>query len=215
MVSRANLTILVIILTAIVVWLVSFFHVPRVRDDTPTAPQTVTVSPQTTPTPLSLIEPVPEFRLRITKKAFGTFVTPQDSPVQPERFTGFHTGVDVEYEDITDNVPVVAVTDGTVVYKGTINGYGGVVIIRHDIGDGTYQVLYGHLDIRSVTVGIGQFVTRGQRLGNLGEGYSPETDGERKHLHFSISQRNTLDFRGYVSAMDELSDWIDPQNLFR
>jgi len=28
------------------------------------------------------------------------YITPQTSPVQPERFTGYHTGVDVEYNDI-------------------------------------------------------------------------------------------------------------------
>ena len=36
---------------------------------------------------------------RITKKPFGIFITTQNSPVQPERFSGYHTGVDVEYKD--------------------------------------------------------------------------------------------------------------------
>lgn len=33
---------------------------------------------------------------RITKKPFGVFVTPQNSPVNPERFRGYHTGTDFE-----------------------------------------------------------------------------------------------------------------------
>lgn len=48
-----------------------------------------------------IVLPIAEFEKRITKKPFGIYITPQNSPVQPERFTGYHTGVDVEYEDIT------------------------------------------------------------------------------------------------------------------
>src|SRR3989338_10346295 len=33
---------------------------------------------------------------RVTKKPFGKYITPADSPVQPERFSGYHTGADFE-----------------------------------------------------------------------------------------------------------------------
>src|SRR4030067_1140465 len=33
---------------------------------------------------------------RVTKKPFGIFITPQNSPIQPEKFSGFHTGADFE-----------------------------------------------------------------------------------------------------------------------
>jgi hypothetical protein len=33
----------------------------------------------------------------LQKKPFGIYITPENSPVQPENFTGYHTGIDVEY----------------------------------------------------------------------------------------------------------------------
>src|SRR3989344_6907506 len=48
----------------------------------------------------SLVWPVDEFEERITKKPFGIFITPQNSPIKPERFSGYHTGVDVENGDV-------------------------------------------------------------------------------------------------------------------
>ena len=33
---------------------------------------------------------------RITKKPFGIFVSPSHSPIQPEKFMGYHTGTDFE-----------------------------------------------------------------------------------------------------------------------
>ncbi len=40
--------------------------------------------------------PIANAKSRITKKTFGLFVSPQNSPVLPEKFTGYHTGVDFE-----------------------------------------------------------------------------------------------------------------------
>jgi len=47
-----------------------------------------------------LVLPVNQFFARITKKPFGVYITPETSPVQPEKFTGYHTGVDVEFVDL-------------------------------------------------------------------------------------------------------------------
>src|SRR3990167_7147055 len=38
--------------------------------------------------------PISDWLSRITKKKFGQYITPQTSPVQPERFTGYHTAAD-------------------------------------------------------------------------------------------------------------------------
>lgn len=40
---------------------------------------------------------------RVTKKSFGIYVTPQSSPVSPEKFTGYHTGVDFEITPDEEN----------------------------------------------------------------------------------------------------------------
>lgn len=158
-------------------------------------------------------EPVAEFKARITKKRFGDYITPATSPVQPERFSGFHTGVDVEYQDVTTDVPVSAISDGEVVYSQFVSGYGGVVILRHTIGGTPRLVLYGHLRPSTLPV-VGSTVTRGQIIGQLGTGFTTETDNERKHLHFAIIAGTTLNLRGYATSESALKDWIDPLTLY-
>ncbi|HZZ99469.1 MAG TPA: hypothetical protein VFK07_02035, partial [Candidatus Paceibacterota bacterium] len=53
----------------------------------------------------------------------------------------------------------------------------------------------------------------GDFIGNLGKGYSSQTDGERKHLHLGIHKGSAVDITGYVSSDDLLSNWLDA-NLF-
>ncbi|MEX2055121.1 MAG: M23 family metallopeptidase, partial [Candidatus Andersenbacteria bacterium] len=126
----------------------------------------------------NLVEPIAEFKERVTKKSFGTYVTPQDSPVQPEKFTGYHTGVDVEYDDVLDDVPVRAIADGEVVVARVAQGYGGVMLIKHTIAGEERLVVYGHLkpdNLRRVR----STVKAGEEIGVLGAGGTAETDGER------------------------------------
>src|SRR3989338_4447404 len=81
----------------------------------------------------NLIEPVEGFRDRITKKPFGIYITPETSPVQLDRFTGYHTGVDIEFTDSSEDIPVLAIADGTILIRAYASGYGGVVVVRHVI----------------------------------------------------------------------------------
>lgn len=159
-----------------------------------------------------LVLPIDEFVSRITKKSFGTYVTPNDSPVQPERFTGFHTAVDVEYDDVTGDVPVRAIADGEVIFSGTIGGYGGVVRQVIEWEGAMYTIVYGHLDSTS-TIDVGT-VSQGATIGILGDGYTSETANERKHLHFSVQPGRSDDVRGYVGSESALSAWIDPLKFF-
>ncbi len=154
-----------------------------------------------------LAEPVAEFKKRITKKFFGTYVTPQNSPVKPERFTGYHTGVDVEYGDVSGQVKVMAIDSGKVIMAGPVGGYGQVVVIQHQ----RYLSLYGHV---VPSVKVGQVVAKGEKIAILGKAYSSETGGERKHLHLGIINGLKIDYRGYVQNYNELSGWINPMDLF-
>lgn len=177
-----------------------------------TASATPTPTPEPTPTPKrEVIEPIAEFKARITKKSFGTYVTPQNSPVSPERFTGYHVAVDIEYADVTSDIPVVAIADGTVVASRTADGYGGVMVIQHRLGDQIIYAVYGHLR-PSTMLTNGTQVTQGRQIGLLGTAYSEETDGERRHLHFGISKANSI--TGYIANKSSLSSWIDPLTLF-
>ncbi len=156
---------------------------------------------------LENIYPIAGFKERITKKSFGDFISPKNSPVQPERFAGFHTGVDIEYGDVEGDVWVVAVCDGEIVLRRWVSGYGGAIGLKCQINNIDYYLVYGHLSTNSIIEKTK--VTKGEKLAILGKGFSQETDYERKHLHFGISQ-NSLDLRGYVQNKNELGKWIDP-----
>lgn len=161
---------------------------------------------------LTLDEPVADFKTRITKKPFGLFVEPNNSPVQHEKFTGYHTGVDVEYDNVKEEVPVRAITAGKIIHAATADGYGGVVAVRHEINGQPILAVYGHLDPAALPK-AGTTVTAGDTIGRLGDGFTPETDGERKHLHLSLHKGTTLNIRGYVQNQSELDSWLDPATI--
>ena len=182
---------------------------------TPVPPGNVAPIKPSSGTPLEApVPPTTEFFERITKKPFGIFVTPADSPVSPERFSGYLTGVDVEFEDTSGKVSVQSIADGVVLRSETVSGYGGVVVIQHEIDNESLVALYGHLDPASL-VQQGVRVTTGQHLGILGQDSTAETDGERKHLHFSLKPGTDPDVRGYVDTEAELTAWLDPALLFK
>ncbi len=189
------------------------------KKSAPKSPPNISPSPvlttQVSPTlsTNTLSAPIAQFKERITKKPFGIFISPQNSPVSPERFTGYHTGVDVEYEDVTTDVPVLAIADGTIVYANTVNGYGGVAILKFTYQNQEYTALYGHLRPASLPE-INKKVSQGEQIAILGTGESPETDGERRHLHFAVTKNNQVNFRGYVQNQGELASWLNPLELY-
>lgn len=157
--------------------------------------------------------PIDQFKERITKKNFGTFVSPQNSPVSPERFRGYHTAVDVEYGDISTDVPVFALADGKIVYSSTVSGYGGIFILEFEYNGQKHNALYGHIRPSSLP-SKNRIVKKGKQIGLLGTGFSQETDNERRHLHFGIINSNEIKLLGYVQNQAELSGWHDPLSLY-
>ena len=154
----------------------------------------------------ALTEPVSQFKERITKLHFGQYLT-LNRPI------GYHTGVDVEYADTLADVPVVAVSDGTVIISRRASGYGGVVVVQNTRNDIPRFALYGHLNPSSL-VATGSIVTAGQQLGILGHDHSKETGGARKHLHFAFYTGETMDILGYVPNSASLAKWADPLRFF-
>ncbi len=163
---------------------------------------------QKTPTYL-YAEPTKNFKKRATKKLFGTYVSPGHSPISPERFTGYHTGVDSEYGDIKSDVPVHSIAKGKVVAAQYVSGYGGAIAISSVIDGAPRIVIYGHLDPGRLPE-VGTQVKQDQRIGFLGVAYSSQTDGERRHLHLAILANNVLGWRGYVQSKSQLSSWLNP-----
>lgn len=90
----------------------------------------------------------------------------------------FHGGIDIATKE---GKIVRASRGGKVVYAEAENGYGNLVILRHEHG---YYTLYGHLG--EIIVEIDENVERGQPLGKVG--VTGKTTGP--HLHFEIRRHN-------------------------
>ncbi len=162
----------------------------------------------------SFAPPINDAKSRITKKPFGIRITPETSPVSPERFSGYHTGTD--YETFASEqgvvVPVYAICGGELVSKRAASGYGGVLVLSCEYGGQPIRVVYGHVALASVARGVGEYIAPGEQIALLGEA-GPDTDNERKHLHLGIKKGVDTDIRGYAASEAELSGWMDPESL--
>lgn len=105
----------------------------------------------------------------------GQFIWPAGGTIS-QYFAWYHPGVDIANR----SAPGIAASDGgTVVVAGwpDAGGYGNRVVIDHGNG---YTSLYAHLS--NIYVSVGQTVTRGQLIGQMGStGRSTGT-----HLHLEI-----------------------------
>ncbi len=156
--------------------------------------------------------PLPQWQDRVTKKPFGLYVDPTHSPVQPERFTGYHTGMDLEVFSGEDETKLIAraACDGAILLARRASGYGGVAVQSCTLNGTAVTVIYGHLNPSAFLVAVGQRVRRGDPIGPLGKGYSAQTDGERPHLHLGIHRGTAVNIIGYVSTKAALANWLDP-----
>ena len=164
-----------------------------------------------------LVAPISSPFSRITKKPFGIYITKQNSPVRPEKFSGYHTGVDFETfdEEKDADVPVFAVCDGKLLEKKIATGYGGVAVQSCKIDAVNVTIICGHLKLDSISLKVGDDVKTGQQIGILGKGYSAETSGERKHLHFGVHKGSTINILGYVQKQSDLNNWLDAEKYLR
>ncbi|MCK9360891.1 M23 family metallopeptidase [Patescibacteria group bacterium] len=148
---------------------------------------------------------------RVTKKTFGLEVHPETSPVQNDRFNGFHVGVDFETTaaEADTEVQISAICDGPLISKQFAKGYGGYALQSCELDGEKVVVLYGHMDLERIEPEPKDRLKRGDLIGVLGEGYSSETDGVRKHLHLGVHRGTGIDIRGYVQTTSEVSGWLD------
>jgi murein DD-endopeptidase MepM/ murein hydrolase activator NlpD len=205
-----------IIIGALLVVTIWYKNLPSSKTTSNTQKKTQINTP-TSPTKTPLIaEPIINAKTRITKKPYGVYITPVNSPVQPERFSGYHTGTDFEVtnQELTQNIAIFAVCDGKILIRQWVSGYGGVIVQSCLVKNEAVTVLYGHLNIsESDTPVAGDNVKAGEHLAILGTPYSPDTDGERKHLHLAIHKGMAIDYRGYVQNETALSNWVDAKTL--
>ena len=158
-----------------------------------------------------LFPPISDAINRVTKKPFGIQVSPGNSPVSPERFSGYHTGVDFETnpDEQQIDVPIYAVCTGHLIMKKIASGYGGVAVQQCNLDNQTVTIIYGHLRFTSIMAKIGKTILAGDSFAVLGKGFSSETDGERKHLHLGIHKGSDIILLGYVQKQSDLSAWLD------
>lgn len=105
--------------------------------------------------------------------------------------------------------PVYAAADGKIVYaEHAGSGWGNVVIIEHNLPDGTkVQTLYGHL--QKILKSSGEVKSR-EQIGEVGN-----ADGKYFcHLHFELREENSPDWNkvggGYST---ERTGWLDPSDF--
>ena len=144
-------------------------------------------------------------------------MTPKNSPVQPEKFTGYHTGVDFETtsEEQNSDVEIFVACNGKLLMKKYATGYGGVAVQACKLDGNDVTIVYGHIRLTSIIPKVGDELKAGEKFAVLGTGYSTETDGERKHLHFGVHKGTTINILGYVQKENLLSDWLDAEKYLR
>jgi len=181
-----------------------------VRQESPAPKSAIDASP-------ALQSPIGRALERITKKSFGIKISPESSPVSPERFSGYHTGVDFETfpEEQNIDVPIFAVCGGKLLLKKYATGYGGGAVESCKIEGRDVTIIYGHLKLASIAANIGDGILAGQQIAVLGKGYSSETDGERKHLHLGIHKGISVILLGYVQNKSQLDDWLDASKYLK
>jgi murein DD-endopeptidase MepM/ murein hydrolase activator NlpD len=189
----------------------------NVVSDTTDAKTSDITSTQTDTKVGKISEPISNALTRVTKKPFGIKISPKNSPVSPEKFAGYHTGVDFETlpDEQDSEVDIFAICTGDLVLKKRATGYGGAVVQKCTIDGSDVTVIYGHLKLESITAKIGQNLNSGDQIGLLGKDYSAETDGERKHLHLGIHKGAAISLLGYVQVQSQLSNWIDTMTLLK
>ena len=90
-----------------------------------------------------------------------------------------HQGVDF---DPGYGTPIEVVADGVVVESNSDGGLGQHIIVQHQIDGAMVQSVYGHMIFGSNTVNVGDTVTRGEVIGDVGS--TGASTGP--HLHFEI-----------------------------
>ena len=106
-----------------------------------------------------------------------------------QRWGRLHAGTDFAGPIGT---PVYATADGVVTHAGWSSGYGRLIKIQHDFG---IETRYAHLN--AMDVRVGQRVSRGDRIGALGN--SGRSTGP--HLHYEVRESgNPVNPMNYIRA---------------
>ncbi len=104
----------------------------------------------------------------------------------------FHRAIDIANKK---NTPIVSTADGIVVFSGWMRGYGNVIAIEHGQ---KYRTVYAHL--AKSLVQKGEFVTKGQEIGKMGN--TGRSTGPHVHYELHLNKRP-------INPMRYLSSYLD------
>jgi len=90
-----------------------------------------------------------------------------------------HTGVDYAAPSGTD---IRSTADGVIAFMGQQNGYGNVVVVRHQ---GQYSTLYGHMSRFETGLSKGARVSQGEIIGHVGQ--TGWATGPHVHYEFRVA----------------------------
>lgn len=112
----------------------------------------------------------------------GTWVLTSDFGPRIHPITGeysFHTGTDLA---AADGTPILAAADGTVTVAEFSGGYGGLVVIEHQVRGEVVATAYAHMWEDDIRVRAGDRVVAGQHIGDVGSA----GNSTGPHLHFEV-----------------------------
>lgn len=133
-----------------------------------------------TSTPAPPKPTTPPVTAKFVKPGEGLHVTQSYGNPDGGYVLGYHTGTDLRTTPAAEGAFVVSITAGRVVGAGYDSAYGNYVQVKHST-DNRYS-FYAHLRSKAVTVG--QVVSAGTKLGELG--HTPPGRFTFPHLHFEI-----------------------------
>lgn len=96
-----------------------------------------------------------------------------------ERWGRYHYGIDIAKNG---DVKILSAADGIVTHSQTMNGFGEIIAISHEINGKKYATVYAHMKKDSRSVSVGDRVSSGQFLGWMGA----TGDATGQHLHFEL-----------------------------
>ncbi|MFI6866993.1 peptidoglycan DD-metalloendopeptidase family protein [Nocardia sp. NPDC050406] len=117
---------------------------------------------------------------------------------------GGHMGVDLA---ASAGTPIYAASDGRVVASGPASGFGGWVVIDSlDEKGNRYSTVYGHMELSQIYVRVGDAVTAGQHIADVGS--AGESSGP--HLHFELVPGGRMNGGKQVDPMPWLAGGTMP-----
>jgi murein DD-endopeptidase MepM/ murein hydrolase activator NlpD len=144
------------------------------------------------PPPKPKVEPKPQPKANSPQKATGQMVWPVQGRIT-QYFSSRHNGLDIA---IKAGTPIHAADAGKVIWSGwRTDGLGYCVMIDHG---NNLTTIYGHM-IRQPPVYVGQWVARGQVIGNIGS--TGRSTGP--HVHFMVKVGSGRNYRNPLSYLNK------------